>query len=83
MSQSLPWKEQRQIWNAAGECSRQACRAPFHRRGVRIAGEHRYTGLLYCRYCTRLINDHNPEALATEGKNLVVMLPRVPWPVPS
>lgn len=66
----MNWQQQREAWNTEGLCARQACKASLRGRSGLRAGKHKYSGLLYCYRCMRLINDANPEEI------LVSPLPR-------
>lgn len=63
----MGWHETRVQWNKDGQCAREACRASLEDG----KGVHRHTKLEYCLDCTALINKHNPEAEAADGKPLV------------
>jgi hypothetical protein len=60
---TLSWREQRVIWNKAGQCAREACR-----RTLTPAFRHPDTGLLYCAKCACLIQDMNPGLVLEEAQ---------------
>lgn len=63
----LSWQAQREAWNTAGQCAREACRQPLD-PGYR----HPDTRLLYCAGCAALLQRYNP------GLVLVADYPREP-----
>jgi hypothetical protein len=68
----LDWRPQRVLWNEHDQCARKDCRGSLrHRSGRLLCALHNTNGLRYCRRCARLINDHNRDYEAREGKPLV------------
>jgi hypothetical protein len=51
----VTWKSDRQAWNRAGECAREACRDDIVEERYYNKG----SDLLYCKPCAFLINDRN------------------------